>query len=58
LGLTGTDKRVPKVLRYVKLNHLCHDRLLDRVNLCANVSCIRRMIELTSLAPTSYIDCK
>ena len=34
LGLTGTHERIPKVLRYVKLNHLCHDPLLDRVNLC------------------------
>jgi hypothetical protein len=34
LGLTGTHERIPKALRYVKLNHLCHDPLLDRVNLC------------------------
>jgi hypothetical protein len=34
LGLTGTHERIPKVFRYVKLNHLCHDPLLDRVNLC------------------------
>jgi hypothetical protein len=34
LGLTGTHERIPKVLRYVKLNHLCHDPLFARVNLC------------------------
>jgi hypothetical protein len=38
LGLTGTHERIPKVLRYVKLNHLCHDPLLDRVNLCGRGS--------------------
>jgi hypothetical protein len=48
LGLTGTHERIPKVLRYVKLNHLCHDPLLDRVNLCgrtaSNSKCKRQTI--------------
>jgi hypothetical protein len=34
MGLTGTHEHIPKVLRYVKLNHFCHDPLLDRVKLC------------------------
>jgi hypothetical protein len=38
LGLSGTHERFPKALRYVKLNHLCHDPLLDRVNLCGRGS--------------------
>jgi hypothetical protein len=33
LGLTGTHERIPKVLRYVKLNHSRHDNLLDPMNL-------------------------
>ena len=28
------QKRIPKALRYVKLNDVCHDPLVDRVNLC------------------------
>jgi hypothetical protein len=38
LGLTGTQERIPKILRYVKLNHPCHDPFLDRVNLCGRGS--------------------
>jgi len=34
LGLTGTHERILRVLRYVKLNHLCHNPLLDRMHLC------------------------
>jgi hypothetical protein len=48
LGLTGTHERIPKVLRYVKLNHLCHDPLLDRVTsageAASNSKCKRRTI--------------
>jgi hypothetical protein len=31
--LIGTHEPFPKALRYVKLNHLFHDPLLDRVSL-------------------------
>jgi hypothetical protein len=48
LGLNGTHERIPKVLRYVKLNHLCHDPLLDHVNsageAASNSKCKRRTI--------------
>ena len=37
LGPTAEHTRIPKVLRYIKLDQLCHDPLFNRVNLFVSV---------------------